>query len=320
MNRGRIDAWLDRNMPMLDHLGGDHVVRLGDTAGNNAQSVIDALGVERAWIDSTGAAMLHGVHGHLAAVAVDRLIVPLAHGVLRAPLHADDTRMDFGDLTHSLPVDTFVMLYRDNGITEYVLTDEPTVTMFMPGLPWVPMRSRTITRDIIRDIAGTGALEWATGTPYMVFGIAGEPWIEISSVNDVRLDVFVQGESTCSTRNPIHIGKMVNHFQVVDEGAVGMFVGYEDTTHWHWDQVTGLWVKAHQLIVQAAADQSVDLQEWQDEDGVVVASVDVEGNAAVQGLNVGAVAEHADNAAAVTAGLAVGAVYRTGDLLKVVHT
>lgn len=31
------------------------------------------------------------------------------------------------------------------------------------------------------------------------------------------------------------------------------------------------------------------------------------------------VAEHADNAAAVTAGLAVGTMYRTGDLLKIVH-
>jgi hypothetical protein len=36
-------------------------------------------------------------------------------------------------------------------------------------------------------------------------------------------------------------------------------------------------------------------------------------------LIVGVVAEHADNAAAVAAGLAVGTLYRTGDALKVVH-
>lgn len=36
-------------------------------------------------------------------------------------------------------------------------------------------------------------------------------------------------------------------------------------------------------------------------------------------LNIGACLEHADNAAAITAGLAVGDVYRTGDLLKIVH-
>ena len=29
--------------------------------------------------------------------------------------------------------------------------------------------------------------------------------------------------------------------------------------------------------------------------------------------------EHADNAAAITAGLDVGQIYRTGDLLKIVH-
>ena len=36
-------------------------------------------------------------------------------------------------------------------------------------------------------------------------------------------------------------------------------------------------------------------------------------------LNVGTTGDHADNAAAITAGLAVGDIYRTGDLLKVVH-
>ena len=36
-------------------------------------------------------------------------------------------------------------------------------------------------------------------------------------------------------------------------------------------------------------------------------------------LQVVGLAEHADNAAALTAGLTAGAFYRTGDLLKVVH-
>ena len=36
-------------------------------------------------------------------------------------------------------------------------------------------------------------------------------------------------------------------------------------------------------------------------------------------LQVVGLAEHADNAAAITAGLTAGAFYRTGDLLKVVH-
>ena len=36
-------------------------------------------------------------------------------------------------------------------------------------------------------------------------------------------------------------------------------------------------------------------------------------------LQVVGLAEHADNAAALVAGLTIGAFYRTGDLLKVVH-
>ena len=36
-------------------------------------------------------------------------------------------------------------------------------------------------------------------------------------------------------------------------------------------------------------------------------------------LTVVGLAEHADNAAAISAGLTTGAFYRTGDLLKVVH-
>jgi hypothetical protein len=39
----------------------------------------------------------------------------------------------------------------------------------------------------------------------------------------------------------------------------------------------------------------------------------------VQGLNVNTVSEYADNAAAVAGGLPLGQIYRTGDLLKIVH-
>lgn len=37
-------------------------------------------------------------------------------------------------------------------------------------------------------------------------------------------------------------------------------------------------------------------------------------------LNFSVVSEYADNATAVSGGLAVGAIYRTGDILKVVHS
>lgn len=50
------------------------------------------------------------------------------------------------------------------------------------------------------------------------------------------------------------------------------------------------------------------------------AKLQVTGNATVSGtLIVGSVPEYADNAAAVAAGLAVGRIYRTGDVLKIVH-
>ena len=43
------------------------------------------------------------------------------------------------------------------------------------------------------------------------------------------------------------------------------------------------------------------------------------GSVGSAGMNNSAIAEHADNAAAITAGLSVGTHYRTGDLLKIVH-
>jgi hypothetical protein len=43
------------------------------------------------------------------------------------------------------------------------------------------------------------------------------------------------------------------------------------------------------------------------------------GSIKAAGLINSAVTEHADNAAAVTAGLAIGTHYRTGDLLKIVR-
>jgi hypothetical protein len=54
--------------------------------------------------------------------------------------------------------------------------------------------------------------------------------------------------------------------------------------------------------------------------GVIRQTIDGStGNATFAGSVAAAVAEYADNAAAVTAGLAVGTFYRTGDVLKVVH-
>jgi hypothetical protein len=43
------------------------------------------------------------------------------------------------------------------------------------------------------------------------------------------------------------------------------------------------------------------------------------GSVGSAGMNNSAIAEHTDNAAAITAGLSVGTHYRTGDLLKIVH-
>jgi len=43
------------------------------------------------------------------------------------------------------------------------------------------------------------------------------------------------------------------------------------------------------------------------------------GSVGSAGMNNSAITEHADNAAAITAGLSVGTHYRTGDLLKIVH-
>jgi len=37
------------------------------------------------------------------------------------------------------------------------------------------------------------------------------------------------------------------------------------------------------------------------------------------GMNNSTITEHADNAAAIAAGLTAGTHYRTGDLLKIVH-
>ncbi|RZK46000.1 MAG: hypothetical protein EOO97_00045 [Pedobacter sp.] len=54
--------------------------------------------------------------------------------------------------------------------------------------------------------------------------------------------------------------------------------------------------------------------------GVTSVALRVQGDTKVTGkLNVGTTADYADNAAALAAGLVVGDVYRTGDVLKVVH-
>ncbi|MCP4992072.1 MAG: hypothetical protein GY928_40285 [Colwellia sp.] len=86
---------------------------------------------------------------------------------------------------------------------------------------------------------------------------------------------------------------------------------YIDTDDYGFSQSTG-----GNCGISYATGQSLDIRENNNTAKRVLIQA---GNISATGVTTEVVAEYADNAAAVTAGLSVGTHYRTGDILKIVH-
>lgn len=79
MKDGILDAWLMRVALWMDHLNGNAIIRLGDSAGVNKLILLDALGVEVASINSDG----------VASFAGGGVYLPLAGGTLTGNVGAN---------------------------------------------------------------------------------------------------------------------------------------------------------------------------------------------------------------------------------------
>ena len=241
MNRGRIDAWLDRNMPMLDHLNGDHVVRLGDTAGNNRVSGLNSGGVEIYRIDSVGRGAFSELQGALDTGLAARLVAPKAYGVLGAAIEDDDISAAFGA---ALPVGSIVVLTND-GLREYVQIGARSSSGGLPGHMHVPDANVAGAYTITRDLTGSGALAWRAGTMWYALGVEGDYWIELKNeYGNPRLDMFTLGASLSDLSNYFHVGGMNGLFGV-SGAAHGVGIGdYSGGNYIRFTDVGGLQIKA----------------------------------------------------------------------------
>jgi hypothetical protein len=75
------------------------------------------------------------------------------------------------------------------------------------------------------------------------------------------------------------------------------------------------------LLLKTYGASGMETQLTISDDGITLDDLTAQGRGTINayGMNVQDMAEHADNAAAITAGLPIGRFYRTGDIVKVVH-
>ena len=153
-----------------------------------------------------------------------------------------------------------------------------------------------------------------------------EKSIIIGSGNDnadsVRVKAIIIGNSVKGAQNSIVIGNDSPSYAAADAIQIGngglrtlsnysINIGYaNEITSGHTNNI----IIGQNIILGGTPGQYVGAAAIGD--AVVIKAANT---LHTRGLNVGDVSEYADNAAAVSAGLPIGQVYRTGDLLKIVH-
>lgn len=179
-----------------------------------------------------------------------------------------------------LTLDSTVVL-AGKGQTEYVQIGARASSGGLPGHMHIPDTNPSGAYTLVRDVAGTGALHWAAGTMWFEVGLEGDYWIELRNTPEIRLALHTLGASLSAVATYFNVGDMNGLFGVSGV-AHGVGIGdYDSGDYIRFTNTAGLEVGASVSVV-----------------GIM---------------------EYADNAAAVAAGLTAGALYRTGDVLKIVH-
>lgn len=114
---GLLEQWAQRVGRMLDHLKGNLLVRLGDSAGANKLSVRNAQDAEVAWIDSSGA--ISGSQINSTSTVTGRMVLTM-YG---------NTRTDTPDTGEA-------WIQRAGG------------EIMWPGMPWMPLGERYYAVEI----------------------------------------------------------------------------------------------------------------------------------------------------------------------------
>lgn len=143
------------------------------------------------------------------------LLISKDEGALVGDVLAADTTIDFGK---SMTVGDFVLM-RASLKMEYM-----QVGALISGT----------TYNVTRNLDGSGANDWAGGTPFAVLGTTGNGRIELNAYDTPRISILEQGSTYNAQTERIRIGDLVNWQSAGFSGygiAIGNYSGGESLVY-----------------------------------------------------------------------------------------
>ena len=98
-----------------------------------------------------------------------------------------------------------------------------------PQVEYIRVLSLSIgtTFNVTRDVDGSGANNWVTGTVYAIYGQAGNGRIELNAYDSPRLSVFSHANTIAGFREQVRIGDLINGWGYSASTYGGAFGSYE---------------------------------------------------------------------------------------------
>jgi hypothetical protein len=131
-------------------------------------------------------------------------------GVLAASVSSADTTVDFGT---AMTANQFVVIRAADNNTGVITAEFMKVGTLVSGTRY----------NVTRNLSGLGAKDWATGTPFMVRGVAGDGWIELNAFDTPRMSVFTQGSLYNNSTENLRIGHLTG--MPNSSSGIGLYVG-----------------------------------------------------------------------------------------------
>lgn len=247
--------------------GGDHTLRLQDNAGSTKLALTDSDDAEVASIDSDGLLSALGMvsGGHLLPAASEaydlgspsRLWRSGYLSELRALLFAEETiQLVGGWLIVPKDAGTFEADVADTDLTidfgkamtpgHWVLVRSYDASTGMPAAEYLTVGSLVsgTTYNVTRNVDGSGANDWAAGTPFLVLGEEGDGRIELNAYDTPRIQILQQGAAYNLADEVVRIGDLDGAFGITEE-RYGFGVGdYAAANYLRYDPIAGFLLSA----------------------------------------------------------------------------
>jgi len=139
--------------------------------------------------------------------------VSKGEGVLPADILSTDTTIDLGAGTYEA---NDVLVFRG------VIGSNPQVEYIR-----VVSLSSGTTYNVTRDLDGTGANDWQTGTVFANYGQTGDGRIELNAYDSPRISVFSHSDTIANFREQVRIGDLINGWGYSASTYGGAFGAYE---------------------------------------------------------------------------------------------